>query len=289
MYDDGVVYDPREQERIYYSMNKRQLAYYKRNRDKVREYLRQYYHEHKEEFRQRSLIRPNVVQPFDEEDAIKLQIMENLKIVSKRKEPFERCRITKQMLAQILVDEAKRRAYYYLNKEKMKKILCIVGESGVGKTLCSLHLKNFCDANVICSFTTRPPRETEVEGRDHHFIDIVPPKEELLAYTIYGGYKYYATKSQVFGPCTVYVVDEKGLLDLKERFDGTDEFDIYSVYITRSVENRKSSGVYEDRMRRDATRTRLDLDFFNYILENNDSKETLFSNIERIYNEVKEK
>ena len=168
-----------------------------------------------------------------------------------------------------------------------KKILCIVGESGTGKTLASLHLKYHCDANVICSYTTRPPRDTEVEGRDHHFIDIVPPEEELLAFANFGQYKYYAMKSQVYGPCTVYVIDEQGIRDLMERH--ADEYDIYSVYIVREKELRRDRGVDLRRMKRDENRKLLDLSFYNYVIENNGTKRELFLNIERIYNEIKNK
>ena len=168
-----------------------------------------------------------------------------------------------------------------------KRILCIVGESGTGKTLVSLHLKYECGANVICSYTTRPPRDTEVEGRDHHFIDIVPPEDELLAYAEFGMYKYYATKAQVFGPCTVYVIDEQGIRDLLERH--ADEYEIYSVYLIRDKKLREERGITKGRMNRDKNRKLLDLSFYNYVLENNSTKRELFLNIERIYNEVKNK
>lgn len=199
-----------------------------------------------------------------------------------------RCKVGKFALLEILKFEMEGRIRNYLEEKPMKKkILCIVGESGVGKTLASLHLQNKLGANVICSFTTRPARETEVEGRDHHFVDIVPPPEELLAYTQFGNYKYYATKAQVFGPCTVYVIDEKGLLDLKERWK--DDYEIYSVYITRKKMLRRRRGVDNNRMRRDDARTKLDPSFYDYIITNDSTKRHLFESIESIYNEIKEK
>lgn len=203
-----------------------------------------------------------------------------------RKHQHKRGRVARLILARILKDIEKRRADRYLNPEKYmkKKILCIVGQSGAGKTLASLHLQNYKGANVICSYTTRPPRSTEVEGREHHFIDILPDRSELLAYAHFGDYYYYAMKDQVFGPCTVYVIDEKGLNNLRQ--DNGDEYDIYTVYIRRKISLRKKSGVKVNRIRRDEYRKELPIDSYDYIIDNNSSKVHLFDEIERIYDEV---
>ena len=200
-----------------------------------------------------------------------------------------RGRITRLRFQRILRDILARRIDRFLNPDKYmnNKILCIVGDSGAGKTLASLHLQNKLGANVICSYTTRPPRTTEVEGREHHFINIVPDPNELLAYANFGGYEYYALKTQVWGDCTVYVIDEQGLKNLRE--DHGDEYQIYSVYITRSWSERKKSGVKLKRMERDSTRDKLSADEYDWITENNSTKKNLFINIEAIYNAVKNK
>lgn len=263
------------------------------DKEKMKAYLKEYYQDHKEKIIARAKASQERLKSIDdkerderlEESSQLRKLKHNLEMC--RKNPL-RARVSQNALKQILIEEEQRRAEQYLNKDNMKKrMLCIVGDSGVGKTLVSLHLKNHCDANVICSFTTRPPRETEVEGRDHHFIDVVPPEDQLLAYAEYGAYKYYALKSQVFGPLTVYVVDEVGLLDLMERHG--DEFEIYSVYIMRDRKLRLQREVSAARMNRDKMRKRLDLGFYNYVIENNGTKKELFNNIERIYSEVKEK
>lgn len=201
----------------------------------------------------------------------------------------KRCRMTPLRMRRILLDILQARIDKYLNPEKYmnNKILCIVGESGAGKTLASLHLQNKLGANVICSFTTRPPRSTEIEGREHHFINIVPDPNELLAYTNFGGYEYYALKTQVFGECTVYVIDEDGLRNLREEHGN--EYRIFSVYITRSWSNRKASGINKRRIERDYNRETLPLNEYDWVIENNSTKKDLFNNIEDIYNEVKNK
>lgn len=214
-------------------------------------------------------------------------IKRNLKDSSQAKR--KRGRVTPCRLKQLMKNILNRRIDEYLNpKNDMEKlkIMCIVGGSGCGKTLASLHLKYRKDANVICSYTTRPPRSTEVEGRDHHFIDIVPDKTELIAYAHFGGYYYYATKWQVFGPCTVYVIDEKGLANLRQDFG--DVYDIYTVLIKRDKKLRRKCGVSETRIRRDERRDLRDKDY-DYVIVNNGKKAELFDSIESIYEEIKNK
>lgn len=214
-------------------------------------------------------------------------IKRNLKIASHYSR--KRGKVTTTRLKVLMKEILQFRINEYLNPvENMEKlkIMCIIGGSGCGKTLASLHLKYHKDANVICSFTTRPPRETEVEGRDHHFIDIVPDRTELIAYAHFGGAYYYATKWQVFGPCTVYVVDEKGLENLRKDFG--DVYDIHTVLIKRDKALRRKSGVDETRIRRDERRNLKDEDY-DYVIVNNGKKAELFSSIERIYEEIKNK
>lgn len=200
-----------------------------------------------------------------------------------------RGRVTPTRLRMLMKEILEYRINEYLNPcqnmEKLK-IMCIIGGSGCGKTLASLHLKYHKDANVICSFTTRPPRPNEVEGRDHHFIDIVPDKTELIAYAHFAGHYYYATKWQVFGPCTVYVIDEKGLNNLRTDFG--DVYDIYTVLIKRDKALRRKSGVDDTRIRRDERRNLKDIDY-DYVIINNGKKKELFREIERIYEEIKNK
>ncbi len=201
----------------------------------------------------------------------------------------KRGRITPLRLKRILYNILLRRIDKYENPEKYmnNKILCIVGESGAGKTLASLHLQNKLEANVICSYTTRPPRPTEIEGREHHFINIVPDPNELLAYANFGGYEYYALKTQVWGDCTVYVIDEQGLRNLREEHGN--EYQIFSVYMTRSWSERRKSGIKPKRMERDASREKIALEEYDWVIENNSTKKAMFEQIEAIYNEVKNK
>lgn len=211
----------------------------------------------------------------------------NLMLASYSK--YQRGKMTKVRMKLLLHRILLQRLDRYKHPEKYmnNKILCIVGQSGAGKTLASLHLQNKLGANVICSFTTRPPRATEIEGREHHFINIVPDFNEMLAYAVFGGYEYYALKTQVHGECTVYVIDEQGLQNLREEHG--DEYRIFAVYIRRSLDNRRKSGIKNMRIKRDLNRMELPERSYDWIIDNNGTKKELFINIDRIYNEVKNK
>lgn len=168
----------------------------------------------------------------------------------------------------------------------MKKlnILCIIGASGSGKTMASLYLKDHKGANVICSYTTRQARENEVEGRDHYFVSNVPDHDEMIAYALFGNAEYFALKSQVHGPCTVYVIDEQGLDNLRAHF--SDRFQIHTLLIKRDVSLRKASGIDDLRIQRDNRRCLIDKEY-DYVINNNGTETELFDQIGRIYEHIK--
>jgi guanylate kinase len=112
-------------------------------------------------------------------------------------------------------------------------IIAIVGESGSGKTTLSLHLEKELGIKAICSYTTRPMREGETDGVEHIFVEdsVAPHPTQTLAYTEFGGYKYWTTHQQFEAhQVTAYVIDEKGLLTL---WESSDKFDIMAVKVIR--------------------------------------------------------
>ena len=145
-----------------------------------------------------------------------------------------------------------------------KIIVAIVGKSGSGKTVLSKRLKEFADIPYICSYTTRPMRNGEIDGVEHIFLPqdtVIPKKEDMLAYAYFGGYHYWALHSQVDDIVT-YVIDEKALVDMIESF--SDRYDIIKVYVDRSDIN-----VDEERMNRDNDRVIMDEQFYDIIIRNN--------------------
>ena len=138
-------------------------------------------------------------------------------------------------------------------------LFCIEGETACGKdTLIRRLLNEFPDIfDVVISYTDRPMRETEVDGREHYFVspkkfDYIMETEDILAYTCIRkdesseGYRYCASAEELKNGKNIYIIDPKGVKNLKERFPG---LDIFVVYIScpqrerlrRAITNRKQS------------------------------------------------
>lgn len=272
-----------ERSRIHYAVNKGQK---KPNFQRIRAYQREYWKKNWRKYAKRHYDRNHFVDIETKEGNDRILAIKSC--IKKHKNFPLRARVGLKEVKNIMCEELSRRCSRYVDDNNVKKkIMCLIGDSGTGKTLASLHLQNKLNANVICSFTTRPPRDTEEEGREHHFVDICPPDDELLAYAEFFGYKYYALKSQVFGDCTVYVIDEEGLKNLVQMHG--DEYDIYSVYILRSYANRVNTNIDEYRMNRDVKRKKNDLSTYDYVVDNNSTKKCFFQQIEKIYNNIKAK
>lgn len=96
------------------------------------------------------------------------------------------------------------------------KLITITGPSGAGKDTVALMLSDLDGYKVLCSYTTRPKREGEIDGVEHHFVEKCDvPHDKMLAYTQYGGYEYWTTIDQVTDKA-IYVIDEDGLSFVRE-------------------------------------------------------------------------
>lgn len=124
-----------------------------------------------------------------------------------------------------------------------KRVLfCIAGRSGAGKdTLVRAAEKEF-GFKSVCSFTDRPIRESEVDGREHYFVS----KEEMteilatqhvLAKTEINGRRYCATVESLGDDVKFYIIDPKGIEYIRKN---ANELGILPVviYIKTSDEQR---------------------------------------------------
>lgn len=160
-----------------------------------------------------------------------------------------------------------------------QKIITIIGKSGAGKDTVARMLSYITGYDLICSYTTRPMREGEVEGREHHFVkECRTPKEKMLAYTEYGGYEYWTEVDQIKGTA-IYVIDEKGLVALSEAFP---DIDLVNIYVSAKPETLKARGIEPERTQRDEHRVRLDIDVFDYVVFNNGTEFDLFNTVAAI-------
>ena len=140
------------------------------------------------------------------------------------------------------------------------KMVCVLGRTCSGKD--SLITKAIESANLelnslistekisyelIVSFTTRPKRESEIDGREHLFITEDDyynfySNKKILAYTEINGYRYFTLEEQIDhiskkGNIPVYIIDPKGLWNLN---GNRKDLDLYNIYINASREERLS-------------------------------------------------
>ncbi len=159
------------------------------------------------------------------------------------------------------------------------KLITITGPSGAGKDTVARMLSEMGGYKVLCSYTTRPKREGEIDGVEHHFVEKCDvPHDKMLAYTNYGGYEYWTTIDQVTDK-SIYVIDEDGLRTLCEKFP---DIELFKICVSASEEPRLRRGVSQKRMDRDKKRKHLPLSFFNVVIFNNDSHGDLLDEVQRV-------
>lgn len=197
----------------------------------------------------------------------------------------ENARVTRGKLTAILKEIEANRLKQYVDKSGVKKkIICLIGAGGVGKTLAAMHMKHKFGVNVIIPFTDRKPKDYEIEGLDYHFIDISPPPSDVLTLSRREGWMQYALKSSVTDDVNIIMIDNSMFKLIKSAYPG--EYELYSVLIKRDIRLRRIVSM-EDEQSFEAARG-APLTFYNYTIENNGTKRELFNNIEKIYNEIKE-
>jgi len=147
------------------------------------------------------------------------------------------------------------------NKNVIKPIiLCIVGESGTGKSTIAQMLTEY-GFHEIQSHTDRPKRTPTETGHTFHTkkeFDKIN-KSDMIAYTVYGGHRYCSTARDLKSLNT-YVIDERGLNELKTH---TDKCHVLSLRIYRSNIN-----VDEERKIRNLNEYKMPANQFNYVLYN---------------------
>lgn len=111
-----------------------------------------------------------------------------------------------------------------------KKVIIFTAPSGAGKTTLVRHLlKNIENLSFSVSATTRPKRESEVDGKDYYFLDseTFQSKIDEGAFIeweeVYAGCHYGTLESEVqriwsSGKHVIFDVDVKGATNIKKHY-----------------------------------------------------------------------
>lgn len=119
-----------------------------------------------------------------------------------------------------------------------KTIIAIVGKTNSGKDTLAKHIQERFGVPSVVSYTTRPIREGEVDGVQHHFIteeemEELKAKSNLVAYTKNEetGIQYCATEDSLpDGNAFVYIINPEGIHWFNENYKG-DNIDLYMFYM----------------------------------------------------------
>jgi guanylate kinase len=167
----------------------------------------------------------------------------------------------------------------------MTTVFIISAPSGSGKsTLVHRLLNEVEQLTFSVSYTTRPPRGSEIEGEAYHFIDRTEFERRLAAHEflesagVFGN--YYGTHSDALDAARaqdkdlVLDIDVQGAAQLKKRIP--DAVSIFVLPPSREILEqrlRSRSQDHEDTIRRrlaDAAREIRNYRLYDYVLVNND-------------------
>lgn len=104
-----------------------------------------------------------------------------------------------------------------------------MGRSGAGKTSIVEGLEKQYGLKSVQSYTTRPKRREDETG--HIFVteSEMPPREQMVAYTKFNGYHYWATSKQVDN-ADLYVIDPAGIEFFKKNYKGNKKIKVVEIY-----------------------------------------------------------
>lgn len=117
-----------------------------------------------------------------------------------------------------------------------RKLLLIVGPTRAGKDTLAQYIVDTYNYNFVCSYTTRPMRDYETNGKEHWFVSeeemqAILETGKAFAYVLHEdtGIEYCSTPDSLVGDKILYVIEPSGVEYIRKNLDPA-EFDIKVVY-----------------------------------------------------------
>ncbi|MDP3013585.1 MAG: hypothetical protein Q8M92_05035, partial [Candidatus Subteraquimicrobiales bacterium] len=161
---------------------------------------------------------------------------------------------------------------------KRPKIMCLIGESGSGKTTIANFIEQHFGIKTIQSHTDRWPRFPEEKGHVFHTKEGYDAfkEEDIVASTQWGDVRYCCLHSDIKDSNT-YIVDERGYSLMRTMY--SDKYNVCGVRIHRPIELRRES-VGDERVDRDLGKFILCDEEFDYVFWNIQEFKELWPHIE---------
>ena len=152
----------------------------------------------------------------------------------------------------------------------MKKRVILVGKAASGKDYARKICEQWFGLNYAISYTTRPPREEEVHGRDYFFLTeeefrAMIVRNEWYEYVEFNGWCYGTTKVQMEANGNVFIMTPKGMshLSVEDRRESIVIYFEIDEDIRRSRMNARAGNA--DSVERRIEADRIDFELFaNY-------------------------
>lgn len=189
----------------------------------------------------------------------------------------------------------------FKKKEDNKTIIAIIGKTSSGKDTISRHITEKYNIPFVVSYTTRPKRDYETNGKEHYFISakkmakLCRNKSDLMAYTknAQTGIEYCATKSSIKGDKALYIINPDGVDWLKQNCP---DVRVVAIYIALEEEDILKRGIArgdnESTLRTRLASEREEFDEYrrsgkwNYVVDSGKRLDMVLADVDMIMSEV---
>tara|TARA_Y200000002_G_scaffold155377_1_gene128503 strand:- start:394 stop:927 length:534 start_codon:yes stop_codon:yes gene_type:complete len=171
-------------------------------------------------------------------------------------------------------------------------IYIITGPSGVGKNTIIEAMSTDLDFYFSVSHTTRPQRESEVDGKDYHFVTeekfkSLVDENLMIEYEQYGGFYYGTSKKEILKESNIILLDLEvngatKLLSENDDFIGI-FIDIDDNELVKRLKSRGHDENFIDKRMQLASIQREKKSHYQYHVDNVDIKSSVNQILDIIY------